>query len=57
MVSDKQSKLFSLQKKYIQVETKLMFERDRGTRFQLSKQLKELSEQRREITHPKKVAR
>ena len=47
--ADKRKKLFDLQKKYINVETKLMFERDKNTKRDLSNQLKELSKKRWEI--------
>lgn len=45
------TKLFDLQKKYISVEAKLMFERDRNTRFQLKTKLQELDKKRWELLH------
>lgn len=41
--------LFDLQQKYIGIETKLLFERDRQSKSLLRNQLKELAKKRREI--------
>lgn len=46
---EKRKKLFSIQKEYITIETKVMFERDRNTRSILRKELKELDKQRKAI--------
>lgn len=45
----KRKQLFIIQKKYISIETKLMFERDRNTKLQLKAELKELNAERLKI--------
>lgn len=45
--------LFDLQQKYIEIESKLLFERDSKAKVALRNQLKELDKKRREILKTK----
>lgn len=49
MDRETRTKLFDLQKKYINLETKLLFENDGNTKKVLKNQLKELDKKRWEI--------
>lgn len=51
MKREVREKLFDLQKKYIKLETKLMFETDSNTKRVFRDQLKQLDKKRWEILH------
>lgn len=51
MKREVREKLFDLQKKYIKLETKLMFETDSNTKRVFRDQIKQLDKKRWEILH------